>query len=208
VLLCAIAEDTDGGVAEVQFYADDRLLGTVREGSLPTRMGRCCAGTYTLQARALDSFGGAATSAPARIHINGPPAVEITWPAAGNVVGWGDPWFGRGPSHHRDWPMRVRLAPVPFTASALRTDGTLTGWGENSHANSHFRPGSTGSAPLRLPVMPHSQLTVDGTLLGWGQTWSGQPADPPNARGAGCGHQRRTGSFSGRSARRRGCRLG
>ncbi len=88
VNLAATATDADNGVAQVEFYANNNLVGTAKTSPY-THSWTPAAGTYSLTAVARDTAGAVATSAPRSITVNGggqtntPPTVSLTAPAAG-----------------------------------------------------------------------------------------------------------------------------
>ena len=90
VNLAATANDADNGVAVVEFYANNKLVGTAK-ASPYTYAWTPRAGAYTIRAVARDNAGAAETSAPRSITVNAPdtsntsPTVSLTAPAAGST---------------------------------------------------------------------------------------------------------------------------
>jgi hypothetical protein len=87
VSLAANASDADNGVAQVEFYANNSLVGTAKTNPY-TYSWTPTVGTYTLTAVARDTAGATATSTARTITVNGtttnpPPTVSLTAPAAG-----------------------------------------------------------------------------------------------------------------------------
>jgi hypothetical protein len=88
--LAATASDADNNVAQVAFYANNKLVGTT-EKSPYTYAWAPAAGTYILTAVATDAAGAVATSVERSIIVNAPsttntpPTVSLTTPAAGST---------------------------------------------------------------------------------------------------------------------------
>ena len=87
VSISASALDTDGTVAQVDFYQGGFLLGSDTTAPFGFSWTNAAAGTYTLTARATDDLGAVTTSAAVHITVNPgantPPSVSITAPTAG-----------------------------------------------------------------------------------------------------------------------------
>ena len=90
VTIRATATDSDGAVAQVEFYADNALLDTDTSESYETIWNSPPAGTYLLKARAIDNGGAMADSAPITLKVNQPPTVAVTAPAANRVFAQGE----------------------------------------------------------------------------------------------------------------------
>jgi len=113
VLLEATASDTDGTVAQVDFYLGNTLLGT--DSTAPYAFSWTPAisalGTQTLTAQASDDSGAITTSLPVNIMVteevnaNLPPSVSLTSPIDGTAATVG--------------------TTVTLTATASDTDGTI-----------------------------------------------------------------------------------
>jgi regulation of enolase protein 1 (concanavalin A-like superfamily) len=109
VNLAATANDADSGVALVEFYANNTLVGT-DSASPYTYAWTPATGTYSVKAVARDTAGALATSAPRNITVNGvttntPPTVSLTAPAAGSTY--------------------VAPASVTITANAADANGSV-----------------------------------------------------------------------------------
>ncbi len=87
VTINASALDTDGTVAQVEFYEGGFQVGSDTTAPFSFVWTNAPAGTYALTARATDNLGAVTTSAPVNITINPganpPPTVSITAPAGG-----------------------------------------------------------------------------------------------------------------------------
>ncbi|MCC6194932.1 MAG: hypothetical protein IT518_10740 [Burkholderiales bacterium] len=84
--LVAEASDSDGGIARVEFYAGPTLLATVTAAPYRFAWSNVPTGTHTLTARAVDSRGAIAVSAPVLLTAGGL-ALAITSPATNATVG-------------------------------------------------------------------------------------------------------------------------
>ncbi|HLX59750.1 MAG TPA: Ig-like domain-containing protein [Planctomycetota bacterium] len=80
VTLQAAAADSDGTVAQVQFYAGSTLVGTAATAPYSATWNPA-AGSYVLTAKATDNLGATTVSAPVSVTINTPPTVSLTAPA-------------------------------------------------------------------------------------------------------------------------------
>ena len=83
--LAATASDTDGTIANVQFFAGLTAIGTVASAPYTATWSNVAAGTYQLTARATDSYGAVASSAPVTVTVstNAPPSVALSMPTNG-----------------------------------------------------------------------------------------------------------------------------
>lgn len=110
----ALANDSDGSITKVGFYANGTLLGTDTTAPYSYSWGNVQAGSYSLSAVATDNSGLTATSSVVNITVingnpdpnNQPPSVSINAPNPGDVF--------QAP------------APIPIEASAIDNDGTIT----------------------------------------------------------------------------------
>jgi hypothetical protein len=77
IALSADAQDTDGAIVGVDFYASGILVG--HASSLPYRAvwDGVAEGTYAITAKAIDSAGGSVTSAPVSVTVAGAPSLNI-----------------------------------------------------------------------------------------------------------------------------------
>jgi hypothetical protein len=66
----ANANDSDGTIARVEFYAGANLLGTDTNAPYSFAWNNVAAGSYTLTAKATDNLGATTTSAPVNIAVN------------------------------------------------------------------------------------------------------------------------------------------
>ncbi|MEO8353357.1 MAG: metallophosphoesterase, partial [Chthoniobacteraceae bacterium] len=70
IKITASAHDRDGKVAQVDFYANDSLIGVATAAPYSITWSDMPAGRYTLTAAATDNLGATVTSAPATVHID------------------------------------------------------------------------------------------------------------------------------------------
>jgi hypothetical protein len=87
VLIAASAADSDGSIANVQFFANGLSIGTVTTAPFNFSWRPTVAGTYRLTAIATDNVGNSTTSAPVTITVTaaGAPSATITNPVAGSA---------------------------------------------------------------------------------------------------------------------------
>jgi hypothetical protein len=81
ITLEADAQDSDGSVRTVEFFAGATSLGTLTNAPFSLAWANVPAGNYSLTARATDNRGGTSTSAVVAITVNALPSVRITSPA-------------------------------------------------------------------------------------------------------------------------------
>ena len=106
--LGAIATDSDGTIAKVDFFAGNTLVGTDNSSPFSFSWSNVPAGTYTMKAVATDNLGASATSVSRTVTVtttNASPAVSLTTPFHGESFG--------------------APAMVALTASASDSDGTV-----------------------------------------------------------------------------------
>lgn len=92
IALAAHAADTNGTITQVDFYANEQLLGTVLDPPYELVWSNVPAGAFTVQARAHDNDGNLGASLPTPIFVGdttNPPVVMITQPANGRQAGVG-----------------------------------------------------------------------------------------------------------------------
>ena len=105
----------DEPLQRVSFWVDERLIGIVTNAPYGVTWSNPSAGKHTAVARAVDTFGVVADSAPVKFSVtNTPPTVSLTAPA--------------------DQSTYVAPAQITLTADAADTDGTIarvTFWANN-----------------------------------------------------------------------------
>jgi len=87
VAVTAAANDSDGTVSRVDFFAGTTQIGSATSAPYSATWSNVAAGTYSLTAKAVDNDGAATTSPPVSIQVsaaaNQPPTVSLTAPANG-----------------------------------------------------------------------------------------------------------------------------
>lgn len=88
IAVTAAAQDPDGSIASVEFYAGSTLLGTSTASPYSITWNAVAAGTYSLTAVAIDNAGATTASAPVTVTVvsNQPPVVSLTSPAPDSTV--------------------------------------------------------------------------------------------------------------------------
>lgn len=84
--LAAAADDADGYIAKVEFFAGTTKLGEATAAPYGFTWTAIPAGTYSITAKATDNCGATTTSSAVTVISNQPPTVSITAPPAGAVV--------------------------------------------------------------------------------------------------------------------------
>ena len=141
VLVSASANDADGSVASVQFFANGLAIGTATGAPYNTSWRPTLAGTFRLTAVATDNVGNVTTSAVVSVTITSTaaPAVTINNPIVGQPYGVGNaipftanPSGGNGP-----------IAQMQFFVN-----GTSIGVDNTSPYSSTFTPNAPGTYTL------------------------------------------------------------
>lgn len=90
ITISATANDTDGTVTSVEFYAGSTLLGTDSSAPYSYTWTNVAQGSYSLLSKAIDNEGGSSFSTSVNVTVgsvqNQPPTVSITAPANGATV--------------------------------------------------------------------------------------------------------------------------
>ena len=91
VLIGAVASDTDGFIASVQFFANGQLIGAKTAAPYTVSWKPASAGTFALTAVATDNIGSSTTSTAVSITVTSAiaPSVSLTNPASGASYGVG-----------------------------------------------------------------------------------------------------------------------
>jgi RHS repeat-associated protein len=103
--LTAVAADTDGTIAKVDFYNGSNLIGTVTANPFTYAWTAIPAGNYVITAKATDDRGSTKLSAAVAVTVNAPPTVAITAPLNNAVV--------------------VSPGNITLTATASDSDGSI-----------------------------------------------------------------------------------
>lgn len=178
ITLTATAQDLDGAISRVEFYAGATLIATVVQAPYNYSWTGVAPGTHTLTARAVDDTGAGAVSVPITIsvanpeaqiyfihtdHLNTPRAItnqnrEVVWSWAND-----DP-FGNNPANEDP-----RNTGTSFTCN-LRFPGQYFDKETNLHYN-YFRDYSPSigryvqSDPIGLAAGPNTYLYVKASPL-------------------------------------------
>lgn len=86
ILLGADASDTDGTVAQVEFFAGTTSLGVDASAPFSVAWNGVTSGAYALTARATDNLGAVTTSAVVNIVVDVRPTVTVTNPVSGSLL--------------------------------------------------------------------------------------------------------------------------
>ena len=108
IAITATADDIDGSIQQVDFYANGALVGTSSASPYAVNWTNVAAGTYSLTAVATDNAGATTTSAAVSITVanNTPPSVAIASPSDGAVF--------------------TAPAAMTISATAADSDGSVT----------------------------------------------------------------------------------
>jgi RHS repeat-associated protein len=83
IAVSANAADSDGTVAQVEFFASGAPIGTASSAPFSIAWNNAAPGSYSLTARATDNAGDRTTSAAVPVVVNAAPAVNLTSPSQG-----------------------------------------------------------------------------------------------------------------------------
>ncbi len=159
----ADAQDSDGVVRTVEFFAGTNSLGTVTNAPFSFTWADVTAGDYVLTARATDNRGGTTTSVPVDITVNpssvSPPTLTVTYTPTGIILAWGVTGYqlqyttDLGASTWTDW----QVGGVPVDTRAL-TQITIA----YSTSVQMFRlvGAGTPAGPTLSVVLAGGQITV------------------------------------------------
>ncbi len=146
VAISATANDSDGTVSKMEFYANGSLLATDTSAPYDYVWSNVPSGQYTISAVAYDNWGAIRTPAPAssivNVVVNDRPTVGLTGPADGAIV--------------------TSPAPVTITADAADPDGTVSK--VDFHADGAL-VGTDTSAPYSVSWSPAQTKTYTLTAV-------------------------------------------
>jgi fibronectin type 3 domain-containing protein len=186
ITVTANAADTDGSVAQVDFYAGNTLIGSDTVAPFSVTWNNVAAGNYALTATATDNLGATVTSAAVNISVTAPPPAAPTGltATAGDAqvsLSWA---ASTGATNYNVKRATVSGGPYTTVASALGgtsftdtgvTNGvtyfyvaTAVGTGGES-ANSN-EASATPTAPTAPPAAPGGVVATAGNaqvLLSW-----------------------------------------
>ena len=92
ITISANANDSDGSISKVEFYAGTTLIGTSTSAPYQITWGAVAAGTYSLTAVATDNSSASTVSAPVAVVVNSPnslPSVSLNSPLEGTTFAAG-----------------------------------------------------------------------------------------------------------------------
>lgn len=124
---------------------------------------------YFYRVRSFDSSGSSDYSQPAGVAT---PAL-----CSANVFGWG---YSPPPAGLTGM---VAVATGGNHGLALKTDGTVMGWGANDFGEATPPVGLTGVVALSASPYLSLALKSDGTVVGWGYNGAGETTPPPGLSG-------------------------
>ena len=87
ITVSASADDNDGAIAQVEFYAGATLLATDSTSPYGTTWSNVPTGSYIVTARATDNSGAVTTSSPVNITVEDPPPSSLPAPWASQDIG-------------------------------------------------------------------------------------------------------------------------
>jgi len=128
---------------------------------------------YYYRVRAYKSSGGSTPS-----NVAG--AVTPAPPCPMSVVGWGDNSFGQV-TPPTNLTGVVAIAAGYFQTLALKSDGTVVGWGYSYYATPPT--GLTGVVAIASGLLHGLALKSDGTVVGWGDNSMSQAIPPADLTG-------------------------
>src|ERR1017187_2114645 len=121
------------------------------------------------------------------LSLLGTTAVEDAFGSDTNmVVAWGAGTTNSGLSPHYGQSIVpsnltevVAIAGGGYYSLALRSDGTVVGWGQNNYGQINVPPGLTNVMAIAAGNSHSLALKDDGTVVAWGQNSYGQTNIPP-----------------------------
>ena len=153
IALAATAEDADGAITRVEFFANDALIGRATNAPYAATWTNVTAGTYAVTAVATDDGGGSTTSTAANINARRVPAIAYVVP--GGTVG--SQAFANGYGMDFDVKTNILISSLGVFDSAGDglTNVTLT-------TQIYRRTNNTGTVLATLAF----SATDQGTLIG------------------------------------------
>ncbi|MET9634793.1 glycoside hydrolase family 48 protein, partial [Lentzea sp. NPDC006480] len=172
VPLAATAQDSDGTVTKVDFYADDTLVATDTSAPYTGTWASPTAGDHQITARATDNRGATRTSAPAMVKVLAGPAVLAT-PSTLNVRQGQTATFDVSLATAPSSPVTVTIArsgsadltaapsTLTFSSAAKQTVTVTSANNGGDLASATFTATATGYAPASVAVKEISSSTSD-----------------------------------------------
>jgi hypothetical protein len=172
--LAATAQDTDGTIAKVEFYANDELIATDTTAPFTGSWTTAPAGDHRITAKATDNRGAATTSSPAMVKVLAGPAVLAT-PSTLNVRQGQTATFDVSLATAPSQPVTVTIAgsgspdltaaptTLTFTSAAKQTVTVTSANNGGDLATATFTASATGYAPASVAVREISSSASDFT---------------------------------------------
>jgi hypothetical protein len=166
VLVAASANDSDGSVASVQFFANGLAIGTVTSAPFSVSWRPTLAGTFAITAQATDNVGNVAQAGPVNVSITSTaaPAVTITNPVVGTLYGVGNaipfaatPSGGNGPIAQVQFFVNGTPLGTPDTVSPYSAT-----WTPNAPGVYNLLAIATDSAGLSSSSSATLSITISG----------------------------------------------
>ncbi|MDX8142428.1 glycoside hydrolase family 48 protein [Lentzea sp. BCCO 10_0061] len=170
--LAATAQDTDGTVAKVDFYAGDTLIATDTSAPFTGTWTSAPAGDHSITARATDNRGATAASAPAAVKVLSGPAV-VASPSTVSVKQGQTATFDVSLATAPSQPVTVTLArsgsadltatptTLTFSGTAKQTVTVTSANNGGAFGTATFTASATGYSPASVTVNEIDPSTSD-----------------------------------------------
>ncbi|SMC92993.1 glycoside hydrolase family 48 protein [Lentzea albidocapillata] len=170
--LAATAQDTDGTVAKVDFYAGDTLIATDTSAPFSGTWTSAPAGDHSITARATDNRGATTTSAPAAVKVLSGPAV-LASPSTVSVKQGQTATFDVSLATAPSQPVTVTLArsgsadltatpaTLTFSGTAKQTVTVTSANNGGALGTATFTASATGYSPASVTVNEIDPSTSD-----------------------------------------------
>ncbi|WP_460675351.1 glycoside hydrolase family 48 protein, partial [Lentzea nigeriaca] len=170
--LAATAQDADGTVAKVDFYAGDQLIATDSSAPFTGSWTSAPAGDHSITARATDNRGAATTSAPVMVKVLAGPAV-LASPSTVTVRQGQTATFDVSLATAPSQPVTVTIArtgsadltvspaTLTFTSAAKQTVTVSSAANGGDLATATFTASATGHSPATVAVREIDSSTSD-----------------------------------------------
>ncbi|MGI5498568.1 glycoside hydrolase family 48 protein [Lentzea sp. CA-135723] len=170
--LAATAQDTDGTVAKVDFYAGDALIATDTSSPFTGTWTSATAGDHVITARATDNRGATTTSAPATVKVLSGPAV-LASPGTVSVKQGQTATFDVSLATAPSSPVTVTIArggsgdltasptTLTFTSAAKQTVTVTSANNGGALGTATFTASATGYSPASVTVNEIDPSTSD-----------------------------------------------
>ncbi|MGH9838880.1 MAG: PKD domain-containing protein [Blastocatellia bacterium] len=113
-----------------------------------------------------------------------PPALPVSMPPESyTVAGWGDNSFAGQLNIPAGLSGVTAISAGGVHSLALKSDGTVVGWGENTNNQATPPVGLSGVVAISAGTFHSLALKSDGTVVGWGSNDFGQATPPASLSG-------------------------